>query len=158
MVGKEYIAFWNGIQIMSEYKIKDYLHILRISLSKIKEAEKAYKRDIDNSDLEAELDYHIFSFSQIIYTLKEYLRNKFVEKKSEIEKQFEKYKNLSNRWKHEVFNIRRNFKLDVGSDTSVEKKLPINNDFGFEDIPISDIFEGCLSDIEKYCEQFDDGV
>ncbi len=80
-----------------------YLEFLRIILREIVLSDCLRKNDFDSIEEKNRLSCHLFSFTQVVYAIKERLKNEYPEKEKEIELFFETevMKHIANEWKHE---------------------------------------------------------
>jgi hypothetical protein len=102
------------------------MELLEYSLKSMKDCLKEYNLSLKNdsgcNELKLQLRYHMFSFTQLVYSLKERLRYDYKEKASDIHAFFEMEEKqrprtavglvikLANSWKHEEsVDIRQNF-------------------------------------------------
>ncbi len=92
---------------MGKKHCKDYLELLRTSLDYIGFCEKERTANLENKNIKNQLDYHIFSFSQLVYAIYEGLKKEFSCKSAIIDEVFfdeEKpvylFFKLANEWKH----------------------------------------------------------
>lgn len=153
---------------MSRYRIQDYVRQLDSSLKFMKYYRKRYNNDINNVNIKYKFDYHIFSFSQIAYALKEVLNYYFPSDKRKIERKFKLIRELANEWKHPDylkrnksiqqdagFFLRQNFIIEATingvSQMSVEKMLPQGHYSKMDTLAVNEIFENFLIEIKKFC-------
>lgn len=120
------------------YTVEGYLRLLKISLDYVSEYHKLVADDYNenypntlNSQNYINLHYHIFSFSQIVYTISEKLLDKYREdsKKDKINGFFRKYEGMvkkifieGQKWKHKNDNEK---KVNKGLDLHNEHRIDI---------------------------------
>jgi hypothetical protein len=96
-----------------EYDIQEYLEMLKTSLNYVQKYHDLVAKDLDDNYLKLNrkyqiiLNYHIFSFSQIVYTICEKLCDKYPPKKNKIYNFFKNSRSVvkyifveGQKWKH----------------------------------------------------------
>lgn len=157
-----------------KYEVFDYIKLLEISLKYINDYELKYNSEMENITYKRELEYHIFTFTQIVYAIQERLKYDFHETWSRTKDLFEKDINepkselgvvvkIANKFKHEdsLDLIQYYYDLKLFPDgivrpTKVSKVIKSKYNLHHRDKTLNQIFSNAYNTIKEYCEELKD--
>ncbi len=154
---------------MGNYTVEQYIELLEYASEEVTRNNREYNRtllddSIDKRPMKKALRYHLFSYSQLLYALKERLKKdaeykKTKEAKKEIEKFFlrDGVKKLANLWKHDGLTFKQHWSSlrevapGVYSPSKVETQIPNDNKLKFGDKPLPEVIRTNLKEVKEFC-------
>ncbi len=109
---------------MNKINLNEYLELLTFSKKQIEKYNLLYNKNLYKKSVKKnklKLRYNLFTYSQLIYALEEFLLNGIIEK-SKIKKFFSKknIRKIANYWKHYGIHSHQNFIIETNGETRVE--------------------------------------